>query len=914
MLQKLRTLGRLRLAVVAAVALLAVALVGGTLFAANERQGPEAPLLSHQSVVDVTDPAPVADLPVASSAPERVFSQPADDEIQVQLPPVTKQPPLHPNLDANLNQLVEDTTGSQNAASADGSASAPSADPVLVTFYVEAEHVDGVRQYLEDNGVYVRNVGEDYIEAHVPPLLLPAASQQPGVLRVDTVIPPRPAQSQSRVISQGVGLHGSDVWHNAGYRGQGVKIGIIDLGFEQFSELQQGGELPPNVFARCYFDGPQQPSSRLSDCEVDDVHGTAVAETVIDVAPNAQLYIAQPHSFGDLRNAVDWMAGQGVQVINVSLGYPPLGPGDGTSPFSNNPLRTIDAAVSAGITWVNSAGNNARNAWYGALSDPDNDGFHNYTPTAEANRFDLVQGDEITAFLRWDDDWGRADCDLDLILFWWDPDTRRWVPVAADQRVQDGTDESFPLARFTVEVTSADGGTFSLGIRRVNCPAEPAWVQLITWMDVNLEYYSPGRHMGNPEESRNSGLLAVGATHYWDTNTIASYSSRGPTIDGRTKPEISGVACGRSTAYDPISTPRGPCWFAGTSQASPHVAGLAALVKQRSPDLTPDQLARFLMDNAQERGTAGPDNTWGNGFATLPDPSSPVEIPRATPITNLAVQAGPGDGEVILSWDAVSDATHYRIGYVNMEVDYHLAKASCTKEWIEAFVYVDVNAQNIPVSNGRAEYTIRRLSPGARHAFTVLTSNNFVDTGGGGSVSSEFFWPSNPRWTFLPGRNTLPSGIAVPTGECNEPTSSSVPSPLTPTANIAVQNGNDSGEVIISWDAISDATHYRIGYVNMEFDYHLAKASCTGEWIEAFVYVDVNARNIPVSNGRAEYTIRRLSPGARHAFTVLTSNNFVDTGGGGSVSSEFFWPSNPRWTFLPGRAGSPVASRCHPSN
>ena len=100
-----------------------------------------------------------------------------------------------------------------------------------------------------------------------------------------------------------------------------------------------------------------------------------------------------------------------------------------------------------------------------------------------------------------------------------------------------------------------------------------------------------------------------------------------------------------------------------------------------------------------------------------------------------------------------------------------------------------------------------------------------------------------------------------------------------------------------------------------EVDYYLAKASCTGEWIEAFIYVDVNAQNIPVNDGRAEYTIRRLVPGVRHAFTVLTSNNFVDTGGGGSVRSEFFWPpKGSRWEFLPGRQGSELPSRCHASN
>ena len=163
---------------------------------------------------------------------------------------------------------------------------------------------------------------------------------------------------------------------------------------------------------------------------------------------------------------------------------------------------------------------------------------------------------------------------------------------------------------------------------------------------------------------------------------------------------------------------------------------------------------------------------------TAPPAAAQGGIP---PVTNIQLAAGPNSGEVMVSWDAVPQATHYRIGYVNMEVDYHLAKASCTEEWIEAFIYVDVNARNIPVTNGRAEYTIRRTAPGARHAFTVLTSNNFVDSGSGGSVSSEFFWPSNPRWKFLPGRNTLPAGVTLPSGECTQiaPTTGASDRPLT---------------------------------------------------------------------------------------------------------------------------------------
>ena len=45
---------------------------------------------------------------------------------------------------------------------------------------------------------------------------------------------------------------------------------------------------------------------------------------------------------------------------------------------------------------------------------------------------------------------------------------------------------------------------------------------------------------------------------------------------------------------------------------------MAALVRQRFPDYTPEQVATYLKDNAEERETPGADNTWGHGFAVLP--------------------------------------------------------------------------------------------------------------------------------------------------------------------------------------------------------------------------------------------------------------------------------------------------------
>ena len=719
------------LALAAVVVLLAVALTAGTLTAASARPQPDAAGRSE----------PVAPVP------ERVAWQLDDEQVEIGLPPIEKEPPKYPNLDSNLNRLAEAAAAPQNPASVDGNAAGPSAKPVLVTFYVQPDRVAGVREFLEDNDVFVRNVGEDYIEAHVPPGLLAEASQRPGVLRVDTAIPPRPAQSRGNVFSQGVGLHGADAWHDAGYRGQNVKVGVIDTGFEGFSRLQGSGELPRNVTARCYFEDARAPSSRLADCEVDSEHGTAVAETLIDVAPAVELYIANPKSTGDLRNAADWVAKQGVQVINMSLGWIVDGPGDGTSPSSSDsPLRTIDAAVLSGITWVNAGGNSAREVWYGRFSDTDNNGWHNYTTQGEANKFIVREGDRPTAFMRWDDSWGQADCDLDLSLFRHFPGNDRPELVFRDNSLQDGSDGSYPVAGivFIREATAAEAGTYSLGISKETCASNPAWIQLTAWIDAGaLQYHSDGYHMGNPEESRNPGMAAVGATHHWDTDAIAPYSSRGPTIDGRTKPDITGVACGRSTVYSQI--PDSQCWFPGTSQAAPHVAGQAALVKQRFPHYGPAQTVRYLQQNAAERGATGADNTWGHGLASLPDPT--VE-PMLGATSNIDARDGANPGEVIISWDAVPEATHYRVGYVNMVSDYPVAKDRPTGEWIEAFIYVDLNAINFPPVNGRVEYAIPRLERGVRHAFTVLTSNHFVDTGSGGSVSSEFLWATNPRWTF----------------------------------------------------------------------------------------------------------------------------------------------------------------------
>ncbi len=538
----------------------------------------------------------------------------ADDDDRP--PPPPKQSLTYPNLGSHLSGLADayEHGGASERESAERAAISQGGS-MAVTIHLTANVVDVV-QFLEDNGGDPRNVGEDYIEAYVPVSLLGQLSEQPGVIRVRDIIPPQPRYGN--VTSQGVATHLATAWHGAGFSGQGVKVGIIDGGFRGWQQLQDV-ELPGRVEARCYTDLGVY-SANLAVCDNPDKseHGTAVAEAVIDIAPDAVLYIADPESKGDLREIVDWMVSQGVQVINVSLGWAPDGPGDGTSPDTASPLNAVDRAVASGITWVNAGGNEGRSVWYGAITDTDNDGIHEWVPGDEGQTVFLQEGESITVHLRWEDRWPRASRDLALVI----SDSVTGQVLDSNQDPQFGGSGHYPYEELRFEAPY--DGFFAIFVDHVG-GSVPDWIQLIL-PGSDLEYYTDHHNMYSVEESANSGMLAVGAAHFYSLNTIAPYSSRGPTIDGRIKPDIVGTACAASVSYPSYirADDNQECWFSGTSQAAPHVAGLAALVKQANPAFTPQQVADYLKNNAADRDDPGPDNDWGYGFAELPAPPNEI--------------------------------------------------------------------------------------------------------------------------------------------------------------------------------------------------------------------------------------------------------------------------------------------------
>jgi serine protease AprX len=112
-------------------------------------------------------------------------------------------------------------------------------------------------------------------------------------------------------------------------------------------------------------------------------------------------------------------------------------------------------------------------------------------------------------------------------------------------------------------------------------------------------------------------IIAVGATT--SDGEIATFSSTGPTADGRIKPDV--VAQGTGIYWaDGSSTDGYNSGVSGTSCSTPLVAGAAALVLSAHPELTNMQVRQSLFNTARPSafrvpGNASyPNNYYGNGF------------------------------------------------------------------------------------------------------------------------------------------------------------------------------------------------------------------------------------------------------------------------------------------------------------
>ena len=578
---------------------------------ASHTAGPAAPSPTTAPASPITETSTPAAIPTLTPETTAVLTQ----EVSTPAP----EQPQPSQIDSALNQLLSRIdSGAITEAEAAEQTPLHRDGTVAVTIGLSGDPRETL-DLLQSHDISPRHATAHYIEVFVPPLLLREIAEISDTAAISLIVPPQSFQEppNQSVLGDGPAAHRSAAWNQAGFTGSGIKIGVIDAGFAGADSLL-GTELPADPQTRCYTTETDSPTD-LTRCEQSD-HGTIVAESIIDIAPEATLYLASVRSPGDLADVVDWMISQDVSVINMSLGWLFDGPGDGTSPRAHSPLNTVAKAVNNGILWVNSAGNSGRSSWFGVPTDTDGDNLLEFAPDQE--RLDLNVNESTIVQLRWDGDWGAEATDLDLHLF-----DATGNPLAQSLNPQEGSAGNSP---YEIAFPGAHGNAYIQITSRTG--DLPRWIQIVPW-NGSIAGSTGGGSIDNPAESANSGMLTVGATHWDNTDTIEGYSSRGPTPDGRLKPDLVGVACGETAL---LST------FCGTSQAAPHIAGLAALVRQRFPEFSPQDVRQYLVSHAEDRGATGPDNIWGTGFAVLPAPPLPTPTHTPTPTATPIATPTPG--------------------------------------------------------------------------------------------------------------------------------------------------------------------------------------------------------------------------------------------------------------------------------
>jgi len=433
--------------------------------------------------------------------------------------------------------------------------------------------------------------------------------------------PVEPSLTTGTYTTEALTVMNAHNWHAQQHTGAGIKIGIMDIGFEGYTSLK-GTELPSSITVQNFVDSDPDPIDGT------DKHGTACAEIIHDIAPDAQLYFAKIQTPQDVEEAATWLTSQGVHIISTSLRWNVKDPGDGTGFFPT----MVEQARNNGILWVTASGNERLLHWGGTFvpmtgylngyslsfhrwgTDPVNMYYNCWGPYGTINCDVLPSGKSYWVGVRWEDDWDAPTTDYDLYVGRWNGSG--FTAIAESIDWQNGTPGQKPVEELTF-TTTGDPVAYGFFLRTYS--GEP---------NVNIEFFTPDgggllkfgttpRSLGNLGDSPKA--ITVGAVDV-DSFDQEYYSSEGPTngpgcsaAGGSIKPDIAGYANVSTHSY-------GTKNFFGTSAATPHVAGAAALVMGVYLHYTLDQVQNYLEKWAMEKGDPGKDSQFGHGVLFLGPP------------------------------------------------------------------------------------------------------------------------------------------------------------------------------------------------------------------------------------------------------------------------------------------------------
>ena len=426
--------------------------------------------------------------------------------------------------------------------------------------------------------------------------------------------------------------------------GSGIRVAVISDGIKGLEQAQRAGEAPKLVDARAFGAGDLNRGQE----------GTVMIEIVHDLAPGAEVSFAAVTTDLDHIAAVNHYA-RYVDIIVDDVSY--AFPADQRSDVSVNTTRALEHPNWPLRLYVTAAGNWAESHWAGPwragvsaadLGLPQPGTVHAFSAAGgpepllgAGNGIRVEPGDHIRLALFWDDQWGGSTNDYDLYLM----SGVGIILASSETRQGIGILNHYPREHLEY-VHEGEAIYVYVVIQNHNDDAASVNFDLFAFHlgGVQLRLHHRTAEGSILAQSDADGALTVGAVNVGE-QTVAPYSSRGPTVNGELKPEISAVD--RVTVSD---TTRFAPRFSGSSAAAPHVAGVAALLLEAQPallsldggDATLERrlIREILIDTAVDVPPRGRDMASGAG---LIDADAALDLARdgAAVVTSEA-DNGPG--------------------------------------------------------------------------------------------------------------------------------------------------------------------------------------------------------------------------------------------------------------------------------
>ena len=427
--------------------------------------------------------------------------------------------------------------------------------------------------------------------------------------------------------TQGDAILKANLLRAQGVTGIGIKVGVISDGLGGLGTAQGSGDLPANVSIVTFAGSGAE--------------GTAMLEIVHDLAPDAQLGFCGPLTSLEMIRCVNDLANVfKAHIIVDDLGF------FGEPYFADGPVANAVAAVVAqGVFYTSSAGNQAQehyeadyllvNAGTGVFSTAHNFGARAGGPNDAAMNFTLLAGGSVTIILQWNDPFGASTNDYDLYVL-----NQSGIIIKASQVIQNGIQDPIEAVQITNPGTTP--ATFQIVISKFSGAAKRLEMFTLFRGSGQIQEYGIAADsiFGHPAVP---GVFAAAAIDAADpgNDTAETFSSRGPstlhfpTFTVRQTPTIAAIDGVMVTGAGGF-----PSVFFGTSAASPHVAGVAALLKSKSPGISATDLGNALKDTAIDLGTPGQDTTYGSG--RIDTVAAAAVLPYSVTVTNT----GSGSGTV----------------------------------------------------------------------------------------------------------------------------------------------------------------------------------------------------------------------------------------------------------------------------